>query len=168
MEANEYRKAAPGRKWSPRELWIPGHDMDDESYACQAAAVRRAPVCGNVVERSDRAFGRMSGVVLSSFILTVPTGMFRRKWVQVAVFAAADAVLLCGSPVQAACAGWLLPETEGAVVLPAWGYPLLVLTTLIAVLVALKYRDRTPVPVQGKVQYCGYLLGWSLLAWLTA
>ncbi|HAY30675.1 hypothetical protein [Alistipes sp.] len=167
MEANEYRKAAPGRKWSPRELWIPAM-IWMTSLMLVKLLLFDALLCAETSWSALTGVRPYVCVVLSSFILTVPTGMFRRKWVQVAVFAAADAVLLCGSPVQAACAGWLLPETEGAVVLPAWGYPLLVLTTLIAVLVALKYRDRTPVPVQGKVQYCGYLLGWSLLAWLTA
>ena len=33
-------------------------------------------------------------VILFSFILSIPIGMFRRRWMQVAIFAAVDAVLL--------------------------------------------------------------------------
>lgn len=167
MEANEYRKAAPGRKWSPRELWIPAM-IWMTSLMLVKLLLFDALLCAETSWSALTGVRPYVRVILSSFILTVPTGMFHRKWVQVAVFAAADAMLLCGSPVQADCAGWLLPETAGAVVLPAWGYPLLSLTTFASVIAALKYPGRTPVPVQGKVQYCGYLLGWSLLAWLTA
>lgn len=168
MGSNEHRKPASGRKWSPRELWIPAM-----TWMIGLMMIKLLLFC--TLSRAGTSWDAMASVqpyvrvILSSFILSVPMGMFRRKWMQVAIFVAADAALLCESPVQAACAGWLLPGTTmGSISLPAWGYPSLSLTTIAAVIVALKYRNRRPIPVQGKTQYCGYLIGWSLMAWLTA
>lgn len=159
METNEYRKAAAGRKWSPRELWIP-------AMIWMTSLMLVKLLLFDMLCCAQTSWGALTGVrpyvrvVLSSFILTVPTGMFRRKWMQAAVFVATDAVLLCGGPVQTACAGWLLPETAGAVVLPAWGYPLLVLTSLIVVPVALRYPGRPY-----KARYSIAAICWGGRSW---
>lgn len=168
MKTNEHLRLEPGRKWSPHELWIPAMIwmiglmitkllLFDMIYCAETSWSVLAEV---------RPYVR---VILSSFILSVPMGVFRRKWVQIAVFAAADAVLLCDGPARIACVGWLLPKTVmEAVSIPVWSCSFLPLTSIAAVIVALKYRGRTSVPRLGKMQYCGYLLGWSFIAWLTA
>lgn len=168
MEINEHRKRASGRRWPLHELWIP-------AMIWMAGLMITKLFLFDIFCRAEMSWEAMAGVqayvrlILSSFILSVPIGMFRRRWIQVVVFAAADTVLLCGSPAQTVCVGWLLPGTmTGTVSLHAWGYPLLPLTTVAAVIVALKYRGLTPVPMQGKIQYCGYLIGWSFMAWLTS
>lgn len=108
-------------------------------------------------------------VILLSFILSIPIGMFRCRWMQIMIFVGMDAVLLCESAAQFEFVRWLLPGSRIEMVnIPACGASLILVTTLAAIILALKYREQRSVPFPGKIQYCGYLIVWLIIAWLTA
>lgn len=166
----------PTRKWSPRELWTPTMTW--------LIALLIVKLLGfDVLWCSETSWNALLNirlyvhVILLAFILSIPIGMFRCQWLQLAIHLATDVWCMCilfqggGSLTRLPVMGWLLtsalPEMgTGETLSFAWYNLLLPLTTLAAFMPCLKYDEKTTIPIQGKMQYCGYLLVWSLAAYL--
>lgn len=163
----------PPRKWSPRELWTPTMTL---LIALLIAKLLLFAIlwCSETSWDALLSFKPYAHTILLAFILSIPIGMFRRQWLQLAVHLATDiwcASILSqggGCPARLPVAGWLLtsalPEMEagGSGSLP-WLCLLLPLTTLLSLGACMKAKGRTAVPVRGKMQYGGYLLAWTLV-----
>lgn len=162
--------------WSPRKLWSP-------TLIFFVSILILKLLVFDLIWCSASSFASLANplvyihVILLTFILSAPLGLFHRKWVQVGVLFVVDLWLISTlhgngnylaaiTPLDHLLLG-ALPETRTN---PdeslAWSYLFFALTTLAAAAIALRYKGRTPVPVWGKLQYLGYLLAWSLLAWL--
>lgn len=125
-EMGQGREPSP-RKWSPRELWTPA--MILLIVKLLLFAVLRCSETSSWGALLDiRLYAR---TILLTFILSIPIGMFRRRWLQLAIHLAADICCICllaqggGSLTHLPVVGWLLP-----------------LTTLLSLGVCLKYRER--------------------------
>lgn len=165
------------RKWSPRDLWAPVMTQMIGLMICKLLLF-------DVLWCMGTSWNTLLDIrlyihaILLSFILSIPIGMFRRKWLQLAIFLVTDIWCLSilfnggGSLSHLPVIGWLLtdvlPGMEAGNADPFLWYILLLLTTLMAFMSCLKYNGRETIPVQGKIQYCGYLLVWSLAAYLLA
>lgn len=170
-------KTSP-RRWSPRDLWSPVMTQLIGLMICKLLLF-------DVLWCMETSWSALLGirlyanVILLSFILSIPIGMFRCRWTQLAILIATDIWCLYvlfhggGSLSQLPVLGWLLtdalPKMESGGADPFLWYNLLLpLTTLMAFMSCLKYSGRTAVPIQGNMQYCGYLLLWSLATYVLA
>lgn len=164
------------RKWSPRELWTPVM-IRMIALLIVKLLLFAALWCSGTSWNALADIRLYVHTILLTFILSVPIGMFRRRWLQLAIHIATDAwcigILLQGGGclTRLPIAGWLLtsvlPEAgTGSTGLLSWHCLLLPLTTLLSLGVCLKYKGRENVPMQGKAQYGGYLLAWSLVTGL--
>lgn len=166
------------RKWSPRDLWTP-------IMIVMIGLMIGKFLIFDVLWCATTSWNALLDIrlyvhaILLAFILSIPIGMFRRKWLQLSIFLVTDiwciGILFQGgeSPVHLPILGRLLkdvlPEMEAGSANPFLWYSLLLpFTTLMAFMPCLKYNGRETTPAQGKIQYCGYLLAWSLTAYFLA
>lgn len=142
---------ATATKWSPTKLW----ELILTGTVCLA-------ICKITIFRlfagwDAHYFGMAepnayAKIILLAFIISAPFGIFRKCRAQTLAFLCADAV--CAIKVWSALGPWL-----GIASLS------LMLLTTIALHAIMKRPVRlTSVPLQGRLQYCGYLLAWSLLS----
>lgn len=161
-------------KWSPRELWTPVMTL-------MVALMLLKLLLFDLLWCSGTSWSGMLDirvyvrVILFSFILSIPVGMFRYKWLQVGVSLLVDAwciwvLLQMGGdpacmPVLSRLLTDALPEPESAFA-GLWfpGLLLPLTTTIAAIVVCLMNKGREVVPLPGKAQYCGYIVLWSLVA----
>lgn len=155
MENKANGKDEAVRRWSPRDLWIPAMTW---MIGMMIVKLLVFDVLWHVATSWSSFFrvGECAYAILLAFVLCLPMGMFRRKWLQVALSLVTDVVLFA----------LLCYQGGGVTRLSLMGCLLLLLTTLVAVVASLRYPGRKPVPVPGKMQYAGYLLAWSFIAWL--
>ena len=85
-------------------------------------------------------------IIWASFVLSVPEGLFRKKWIQISVMAIVDVITM----------SLVTPFCFRSILLPS--------TTLFAVAACLGSKDVTDVPKAGKIQYCGYICAWTVLS----
>lgn len=166
------------RRWSPRDLWTPVMTQLIGLMICKLLLFD-VLWCMETSWNTLLDIRLYANAILLAFILSVPIGMFRYRWLQLAILLATDIWCLCilfnggGNLSHLPILGWLLtdtlPEMKAGGADPFLWYNLLLpLTTLMAFMSCLKYSGRTVVPIQGKMQYCGYLLLWSVIAYLLA
>lgn len=166
------------RKWSPRDLWAPVMIVMI-GMMISKLLIFDVLWCAKATWDALLDIRLYVHAILLAFVLSIPVGMFRCKWLQLVIFLVTDIWCLSilfnggGSLSHLPVLGWLLtdvlPEMEAGSADPfPWYNLLLPLTTLMAFMSCLKYNERETIPAQGKIQYCGYLLVWSLTAYLIA
>lgn len=163
-------------KWTPRKLWTP-------TMTLLIALMISKLLLFDIVWCAETTWSGLNDVrlyvhtILLSFLLSIPIGMFRRKWLQIGFMVAMDIVLPMLlyheglDMIQCPVIRWLLidvlPDMKTEITYsPVWIGLLMFLTTLTSFFVCLKNPGRNPIPLQGKIQYCGYLSAWSFIAWL--
>lgn len=162
------------KEWSPRSLW-------SSTMIFLVAIMIVKLLAFDLIWCSATSFSYLSNplayinIILLTFILSAPMGLFHRKWVQVGTLLAVD-VWLVTSLIYSSNTLASIPLFEyllmGALAEPmeitprylTWSYLLFALTSIAAVFISLRSKGRTPVPLWGKLQYCGYLLVWSILS----
>lgn len=164
------------REWSPRQLW-------SSTMIFLVAILILKLLVFTVTWCSATSVSYLSNplvyinIILLSFVLSFPIGLFHRKWVQVGVLVGVDCwlittlvyngnVLVPFQPFEYLLLG-ALPESM--VVAPhfaEWSYLFFAVASVAAIGIALRTKGRTPVPLWGKLQYVGYLVGWSVLSFL--
>lgn len=98
-------------------------------------------------------FGSCASIILYSFLLCIPFGVFRRKQIQVLTFLCADIALACTVFINVGSAAGFIAGS-------------LMLATTVALKLIYNQRQRLLcVPAKGKLQYCCYLLLWGALAY---
>ena len=166
------------KEWSPRQLW-------SSSMIFLIAIMILKLLAFDVVWCSATSFSYLSNplvyinIILLTFILSVPMGLFHRKWVQVGVLFAVDVWLitnliyngntLASIPLFQYLLMGALPGSMTTI--PqylGWAYLFFVFISVVAVFISLRTKGRTPVPLWGKLQYFGYLLAWSILSFLVS
>lgn len=162
------------KEWSPRQLW-------SSTMIFLIAIMIVKLLIFDIVWCSATSFSYLSNplvyinIILLTFILSAPMGLFHRKWLQVGILFAVDAWLvtsliyntntLASIPLFNYLLMGALPESMK--IIPqylGWSYLLFALTSITAVFISLRTKGRTPVPLWGKLQYFGYLLVWSILS----
>lgn len=114
-------------------------------------------------------------IILLTFILSAPMGLFHRKWMQVGILFVVDAWLITSLIYNGNTLASIPPFdyllmgalSESMTTIPqylGWSYLFFALTTIAAVYISLRTKGRIPVPLWGKLQYFGYLLAWSILS----
>lgn len=178
MKKNECLRKISFHEWSPRELWTP-------AMTVLIAMMIGKVLLFDILWCAETTWSGLLNVrlyvhaILLSFLLSVPIGIFRRKWLQIGFMMMADiglAMLLCLAGrdfLQVSVIRWLLidvlPEPmTGCAHSFVWYWMLLSLTTFVSFFICLKYPGRVPVSMLGKIQYCGYLFVWTLVAWMLA
>lgn len=164
------------KEWSPRQLW-------SSTMIFLIAILIAKLLVFDLIWCSATSFSYLSNplvyinIILLTFILSAPMGLFHRKWVQVGVLFAVDVWLVTSliynvntlasiPPFEYLLLG-ALPESMITVSqYLGWSYLSFALTSLVAVFISLRTKGRIPVPLWGKLQYFGYLLAWSLLSFL--
>lgn len=164
------------KEWSPRKLW-------SSTMISLIAIMILKLLVFDLIWCSATSFSYLSNplayinIILLTFILSTPMGLFHRKWLQVGTLFAVDLWLITSliyngntlasiSPFEYLLMG-SIPESMTTI--PqylVWFYVFFALTSIIAVLISLRTKGRTSVPLWGKLQYLGYLLAWSILSFL--
>lgn len=173
-----HRQETSAHKWSPRELWTPVMTL-------LIGLMIGKLLLFDVLWCLSTSWNGLLDVrlyvhaILLSFILSIPIGMFRRKWLQLAILLVMDVwcmyILFQGGAgsTDLPVIGWLLTDglpdmKTGSIHTFQWYHLSLPATTLLSLMVCLKNKGRTTIPMAGKMQYCGYLLAWSLITYLLA
>lgn len=164
------------KEWSPRQLW-------SSTMIFLVTIMILKLLVFDIIWCSATSFSFLSNplvyinVILLSFILLFPLGMFHRKWVQIGVLFAVDGWLVANLIGNGDCLASIPPFhyllmgafPESMANIPeslAWSYLFFPLSTMTAVWISLRHKGRTPVPLWGKLQYLGYLLAWSTVSFL--
>lgn len=162
------------KEWSPRQLW-------SSAMIFLIAIMIVKLLIFDLIWCSATSFSYLSSpqvyvnIILLTFILSVPMGLFHRKWVQIGVLFAVDVWLItsliynsntfASIPLLKYLLTGALPESMK--ITPqylGWSYLIFALTSIFTVFISLRTKGRTPVPLWGKLQYLGYLLVWSILS----
>ena len=137
----------PTKLWEPLQIWtvlLANVKIAISSVACD---------WGNSYYGMDD-LGSYARIILISFIISIPFGVFRRKRVQMLAFLCIDIALACYIFIKV---GYIAGIITGAMML---------LTTGVLTLIYNNQRQRLLcVPSKGKLQYCCYLLGWGMLTY---
>lgn len=162
------------KEWSPRQLW-------SSTMIFLIAIMIVKLLIFDIIWCSATSFSCLSNplvyinIILLTFILSAPMGLFHRKWLQVGILFAVDVWLvtsliyntntLASIPLFNYLLMGELPESMKIISqYLGWSYLLFAITSIVAVFVSLRTKGRTPVPLWGKLQYFGYLLAWSILS----
>ena len=141
MKMSEMDSAMTEGGWRPTRLWTP-------VMICLMTLMVVKLLCVAVIAEGAgclAGFGVYVYAVWAAFVLNVPEGIFRMRWVQAAVMLAVDVAVI--SLYAAHPAAWVLPSLS-----------------LAGSLACLRLRDSDCVPTPGMIQYCGYIGVWSVIA----
>ena len=141
--------------WSPTKLWEPLQIWTVTMSIIKIAISRVASdwEVPNFNYGMDD-LGLYARIILFSFIISIPFGIFRRKHMQLLTFLCADIVLACNIFIKA---GYVV----GIVAVF-----LMLMTTVALKLIYNRRQKLFSVPFKGKLQYCCYLLVWGVIAYV--
>lgn len=128
-------------KWRPTNLWTP------VMISLIALTIIKL-ICLAIIVGGAENLSKISTYIWCiwiSFVLNIPEGIFRKRWLQVALMFIIDVVsfiFFSSNPL-------------------AWS---LVSLTLIAALLCHKCNDTNYVPNPGKIQYSGYIIAWTIIS----
>lgn len=158
----KYLKQTPPRKWSPRDLWTPAMISMIGMMICKLLLFD-VFWCLETSWSALFTIKPYAYAILLSFILSIPVGMFRCKWLQLAILFAMDIGctqllfqgegLLTHLPLMdRLLTGGLSEMGTGDARAFQWYALFLPLTTLAALAACLKSKEKTSVPIRGKIQ----------------
>lgn len=138
--------------WTPTKLWEPL-----QIWTVVLAIVKfsiSAVACdwGYPYKGMD-ALGSYAMIILFSFIVSIPFGIFRRKHLQLLTFLCVDIALAYYICIKISTMAGIISGL------------LMLMTTIVLKLIYNRRQRLLNVPAKGKFQYCCYLLVWSLLAY---
>ncbi|MCM1066430.1 MAG: hypothetical protein NC418_02515 [Muribaculaceae bacterium] len=138
--------------WTPTMLWEP-LQIWTVALAIVKIIISRVACDWEEPYFGMNDFASCAGIILLSFALSIPFGVFRRKRLQMAAFLCADIVLAAGVYITAGSAPGIVAA-------------LLMLTTTASLYLIYRRQQRLLfVPAKGKLQYCCYLLVWGALTY---
>ncbi|MCM1033985.1 MAG: hypothetical protein NC405_09600 [Odoribacter sp.] len=139
--------------WTPTRLWEPLQIWTVSLANVKTAISSVACDWGDPYYGMDD-LGSYAKIILISFIISIPFGVFRKKRIQELTFLCADIALAYYIFI---IVGHMAGIISGL---------LMLMTTVILTLIYKQRQRLLCVPPRGKLQYCCYLLGWAVLAYL--
>ncbi len=138
--------------WTPTKLWEPL-----QIWTVSLANVKTV-ISSVACDWSDPYYGMdhlgsYARIILISFLISIPFGVFRKKRIQVLTFLCADIAMSYYIFIKV---GQMAGIIAGS---------LMLLTTIALTLIYKQRQKLHCVPPKGKLQYCCYLLGWTVLAY---
>lgn len=138
--------------WTPTKLWEP-LQIWTVVLAIVTISISAVACDWSYPYKGMAAPGSYARIILFSFIVSIPFGIFRRKYLQLLTFLCVDIALAYYICIKISTMAGIISGL------------LMLMTTIVLKLIYNRRQRLLCVPTKGKLQYCCYLLAWSVLAY---
>lgn len=137
--------------WTPTKLWEPLQILTVVLAIVKFSISAVACDWGYPYVGMDNV-GSYARIILFSFLICIPFGIFRKKQIQLTTFLFADIALTCYVCIKISNMAGILAGI------------MMLMTTIALKLIYNRRQKLLSVPAKGKLQYCCNLIVWALIA----